>query len=702
MARPPTHILGTGIQRGFYLVRGGKPEYLGDRIEGSGYERATEMRRGLGLGIDAGGTYTDAILYDFGSRAVLASAKALTTHREPSRGIAEALDSLPAGLFAEIRRVSLATTFATNAIVEGKGRKVGLVLAGYDSYDMAGISHRPLRAVRGYHDTTGELLEDLDEAGVETAVRELIEAEGVEAIAVAGAGACRNPEHELTIKAIIRRSSGIHVVMGHELSSELDRILRATTTVLNARIGPLIVELGLALEKELLRRGIATALTVVKADGSLMNLAEACRKPIEMILSGPAASAQGALRLAGVEEALVVDMGGTTSDVAIAARGRPLMSARGAVIGEHRTAVRTLKSSSIGLGGDSEVLIERGELRVGPRRIMPVCHAVSLDDRVRALHAEIASSQLAEIAMMHPAQVFLPVCEPERETWLEPREIAVLRALRDGPQNILGLARALDYPFLSCIPMKRLEDSGFVMRCGFTPTDLLHAEGGFLRWDAEASIEALAGLAARLGVSPARFGTMLRAAMTEKLAHSVVFEAVADPGRVPREGDLALGGFGERFWKGAATGKADGALSYSMRLELPIIGVGAPMAAFLPDLARRLGTSAICPRHAETAGAVGTVISSVTEELELLIRARTGGGYSLFGPGFKKDFAGLDAAKTAAMESALSGIVEKAEEGGIADCIASVSLEDEILDLPEGSLYMETRIHAEASALVEA
>jgi N-methylhydantoinase A/oxoprolinase/acetone carboxylase beta subunit len=693
---------GAGIERRWYAVSKGSPRCLGESLEGSGYEYSTEISSGLGLGIDAGGTYTDAILYDFESRSVLASAKSLTTHVDPSVGIGRALDSLPSGRFGDIKRVSLATTFATNAIVEGKGRKVGLLLAGYDDYDLAKIGHRPRAVLKGRHDIMGKLLEDLDEVEVEAAVRELLERQGIEAFAVTSVGACRNPEHEVRIKAVIRRLSTLPVVMGHELSNELDRILRATTTVLNARISPLIVELGLALEKELGLRGISTPLTIVRADGSLMNLREACERPIEMILSGPAASAQGALRLAGIDAAIVVDMGGTTSDVAVAARGRPVMSGRGAVIGEYRTAVRTLKSSSIGLGGDSEIWIERGEPRVGPRRILPICFAVSADERVRERQAELSASSLAEIAMMHPAQVFILTSEPAGEAWLEPRERAVLSALREGPKNILDLSRALDYPFLSCIPMRRLEDFGYVMRCGLTPTDLLHAEGSFLRWDAEAAVGALAGYSARLGVSPKVCGKKLRDAITAKLYKAVVIEGIADSDRPRDERELAITGLGERFWSGSLSGRPDGALSYSIRLELPIIGVGAPMAAFLPDLASRLGTEAICPRYADTAGALGAVISAVTEEVELLIRPKAGGGYALFGPSLKNDYKKLGSAKAAAMELALNGIMEKAKAGDIENFIVEISLEDGIVDLAEdgGRLYMETRICASARAMV--
>ena len=181
---------------------------------------------------------------------------------------------------------------------------------------------------------------------------------------------------------------------------------------------------------------------------------------------------------------------------------------------------------------------------------------------------------------------------------------------------------------------------------------------------------------------------------------AVLDEGIADSGRPRTQGELALAGLGERFWTGAVSGKTDGAFSYSLRLELPIIGVGAPIAAFLPDLAARLGTTATCPEHADTAGAVGAVISAVTEELELLIRPKAGGGYSLFGPDFKFDHRELEAAKKAALDLALGGITEKARFGGLGDFIAEVSIEDENFQLEFGPLYMETTIHAAARMML--
>ncbi|MFP4541795.1 MAG: DUF1638 domain-containing protein, partial [Opitutales bacterium] len=225
---------------------------------------------GVGLGIDAGGTYTDAALYDFADRSVLAAGKGLTTPHDPSVGVAEALEALPADRLRAVRLVSLATTFATNAIVEGKGCRVGLLLAGYDAWSVERIPHRPLRTVPGAHGADGEERTPLDEAAARTAIRELVETEEVQALAIVGAFACRNPAHEARLRTIAADLCHLPVVCGHELSNELGAIERAVTAALNARISPVVVELVRSVEAVLARAGAEAPLTIVRADGSLV------------------------------------------------------------------------------------------------------------------------------------------------------------------------------------------------------------------------------------------------------------------------------------------------------------------------------------------------------------------------------------------------------------------------------------------------
>jgi N-methylhydantoinase A/oxoprolinase/acetone carboxylase beta subunit len=260
----------------------------------------------LALGIDTGGTYTDAALVDYDSGLVLNAAKALTTRRDLSIGIGEAIDAVfqqpsapaPAG----VNLVSLSTTLATNAIVEGQGSPVCLILIGYDpelirQYRFEGeLVTEDVVYIRGGHDIHGDEAAPLDEAALRQAV--LARRERVEAFAVSSYFGVRNPAHELCARELIEEITGLPVTCGHDLTTRLNSVRRATTVAINARLVPLLRELIGTLRRSLAERAIPAPLMVVKGDGSLVRAEWAMQRPIETILSGPAASAVGAWHLA--------------------------------------------------------------------------------------------------------------------------------------------------------------------------------------------------------------------------------------------------------------------------------------------------------------------------------------------------------------------------------------------------------------------
>src|SRR5579872_4668141 len=332
------------------------------------------------IGFDTGGTYTDAVAMDAG-RHIIASAKALTTHWDLSIGLGDALrallDALPVGADRGlISLVSVSTTLATNAVVENRFSSICTLLVGFDErmVQSSGLERggggRIVR-VRGGHDATGVEAEPLDEAAVDAAVAEL--ASTVEAFAVAALFSVRNPEHERRVRERIRALSRLPVTCSHELSSQLDAPKRALTAALNARLTPHLRHLLEALESVLARESIAASLMIVKGDGTLMRAQVALEYPVETVLSGPAASVVGAGFLSGQTEFAVADMGGTTTDVAIVADGVPVVREEGAVVGGWRTMVKAIDVHTCGLGGDSEVHLDReARLAVGPRKVMPL------------------------------------------------------------------------------------------------------------------------------------------------------------------------------------------------------------------------------------------------------------------------------------------------------------------------------------------
>ena len=217
----------------------------------------------------------------------------------------------------------------------------------------------------------------LDLAALEAALPEL--AAGVSGFAVCAYFAVRNPAHEIAARELIREKTGLPVTASHELSAKLGGPRRALTTLLNARLISMIDRLVAATEGFLEQRGIAAPLMVVRGDGALVSAAFARQRPIETILSGPAASLVGARHMTGLDEAVVSDIGGTTTDVAVLDNGRPRLDPEGATVGGFRTMVEAVAMRTFGLGGDSEVALEDGGLAprilLGPRRVVPLALA---------------------------------------------------------------------------------------------------------------------------------------------------------------------------------------------------------------------------------------------------------------------------------------------------------------------------------------
>ena len=303
------------------------------------------------LGVDTGGTYTDAVLLDEGdamiSSRVLASAKSLTTRPDLALGVGRAIDAVmaQAGVSpADVALVSLSTTLATNALVEGQGGRVALVFIGFDPAELtrAGLTEAlrgdPVIALAGGHNHAGGEVMPLDLAGLATALDGL--GPEITGFAVAASFATRNPGHELAAHDLIIARTGKPVTCSHELSAALGGPKRALTAVLNARLIGLITRLINACQAHMLARGISARLMVVRGDGALISAELARDRPIETILSGPAASIAGASWLTGESDALVSDIGGTTTDVCLLRDGKPAIDPQGARVGPYRPSAR--------------------------------------------------------------------------------------------------------------------------------------------------------------------------------------------------------------------------------------------------------------------------------------------------------------------------------------------------------------------------
>ena len=184
-----------------------------------------------------------------------------------------------------------------------------------------------------------------------------------------------NPEHEQRAYKAISSVCDLPVVLGHQLSTRLGSVERATTAALNASLLAVLQDFVIAVRRAMERRQIDAPLMVVRGDGTLMSDEFAARTPVETIHSGPAASAIGGRFLSRLDKALVVDVGGTTTDIALIEDGQVTVSEEGATVGDFKTSVKAANLLSIALGGDSHITWgHKKEVVIGPERVTPLAY----------------------------------------------------------------------------------------------------------------------------------------------------------------------------------------------------------------------------------------------------------------------------------------------------------------------------------------
>jgi N-methylhydantoinase A/oxoprolinase/acetone carboxylase beta subunit len=296
--------------------------------------------------------------------------KVPTDSQDLFRTILQGLDEITADIDpAGIRRAVLSTTLTTNTIIQKRTAPVGMIVS-----SGPGIDPRLFRtndhfyAVAGCIDHRGRDIKPIDPDEVHQVAQELKTA-GIQQVGVVGKFSPRNPDHELAIADLIGDDFD-QLFLGHRISGDLNFPRRIATTFLNASVYPIHKEFFQAVQRSLQQKGLEVPIRLLKPDGGNMSFESAVDYPAQTILSGPAASVMGALAFATRSgTTLLLDIGGTTTDMAILIDGVPLLDPQGIQIGEYKTLIRALKTQSIGVGGDSAVHIEGGELRVGPDRL---------------------------------------------------------------------------------------------------------------------------------------------------------------------------------------------------------------------------------------------------------------------------------------------------------------------------------------------
>ena len=472
----------------------------------------------------------------------------------------------------------MSTTLATNAVVENRGARVALFVLGT-------VRHFKLPVVatiffKGGHTITGEEEEPLDLEGLVDTLPTL--APEVDSYAVCGAMSIKNPTHELVARQAISLLDPKPVFCSHQVSTHPGMLERSATACLHARLMPLMTDFLASIQRSMLAAGLDCPVTIICGNGTGADLGAIVDQAAVTMASGPAATARfGAA--GGSRTALVVDVGGTTTDVCLLRDGAPRINREGCTIGRWRTHVEAVDMYTAGAGGDSRITCHRdGRIELEPARVQPLAMTPDLPDPRTWMDAGLDSV------------LVLPVAGLDREVIDADPVLTALDRLGPLPPSSLGAESGITGILLE----KRLEHLAYRQRlvlAGFTPTDGLHALGRLDIGAREHSERAAMVLAAAAGLAPETFCRRVVEA-AETAIETIILSYL---GRTVWQDDQAV----------PVLNRRDNEL-FTLRfaLKLPLVGIGAAARSFLPGVAERLGTTVTFLDHCEVGNAIGAAL----------------------------------------------------------------------------------------------
>jgi N-methylhydantoinase A/oxoprolinase/acetone carboxylase beta subunit len=576
----------------------------------------------LVIGIDTGGTFTDGVVMNYATREVRAAEKSLTTRDDLSRGITDVLNRLPIPDPSHIKLVGISSTLATNSIAEDKTRRVGLLLIGYDrdlikSY---GLDTHMRADKKGYfkggHTSNGQEKAPLDTESIRAWIEK--HKKKVDVFAVSSYFSPLDTSHEDRVYDIIRSECNKPVVCGHQLSTALDSVKRAATAAINASLVAVMNEFIDAMKRSLAQRGIDAPLMIVKGDGALMPYDEAIRKPVETVLSGPAASAMGGHFLSRKNTAVMVDMGGTTTDIALVDNGRVMVSQEGTRVGEVETAIKAAAIRTACIGCDSRIAFEQGhKVHIGPDRVIPLCRLAA---RFREVRDELLGLKKKKTGSVTAEQL---------EYWYAPKKIdlrhasgnerrkKLIQLLNQRPMSLRELFDTIGVHHGVQLSATDLLHHGYIETAALAPTDLLHAVGRMDTWDAEVSRVAIE---LWCDIHQWQYDELITTAW-DHLVTRMVEEIIVFLVQQRHEEDMpdAIEGTWGRWLFEQAFDQSRHGMSVTINAEIPVVGIGAPADIFVRKAADMLNAPFILPHAYEAANAVGAVAGSVMVHKEAIL-----------------------------------------------------------------------------------
>ena len=628
----------------------------------------------IGIGIDTGGTYTDAVIYDFSNNNVICSSKALTTHEQLETGIINALSLLNQTYFSQVEIVALSTTLATNACVENKGGRAKLMFFGVDKkvFDMVGVNYgltdkNDVYLCESSSDFNGSKAIEPDWDNLFDNLSDwLCDAQGLGIVEVFAMNNGAMLEKRAKEKVLERYD--IPVVCGHELFYELNSIQRGSSTLLNAKLIPIIQQFIESIKKALSDKNIKAPIAIIRSDSTKMSEEYSRMKPVETILSGPASSVTGGIAMTGEKNCLIIDMGGTTTDISIVKDGVPLNADSGIKIGSWKTFVHGVFIDTFGLGGDSAIRVEHGKIVQQPQRMIPLCIAAS---KWPYINQELETLLDSGKFHSYPLYEFLHLQkEITNKSIYAKDELELCDLLKGGPMLYEKAALALNRDIYT-LNTKRLESEGIIIRIGLTPTDIMHIKGDYSQFDERASKIAveyvLACMREEIGIdmTEEEFCDAVYDTVKLKLYENIVRILLND--KYP---DNFKNGLNEQLLtliRSSYNDKLQNDLPIMFHTNYSLVGIGAPTHIFLPDVAKALGTRCVIPENAKVANAIGAVVSNIRSIYQIELRPEYDGSFLVFGPEGKHIENDIESALEYAKKAAEEAAIKDARLKGITD-----------------------------------
>jgi N-methylhydantoinase A/oxoprolinase/acetone carboxylase beta subunit len=541
------------------------------------------------IGIDTGGTFTDAVLVEQESGKVIETAKEITTHHNLAIGTGRALASLlsKSSISAgQIGGVTVSTTLATNSVVENKGARVAIIVIGY-------VKHfkLPVKAVvfvKGGHTIKGEEEQPLEIDYLVTLLEGL--KNEVDAFGVCSAMSMINPSHELVTEKAISMIAPKPTFCSHRISQQAGMEERAATAGLHAKLMPIMEDFVAGVSCAMEEQDLTCPMIIVSGNGKPVDKEFAVKNAGVTVASGPACTATfGAI--SARQDSLVIDVGGTTTDITMLENGKLVLDDEGCRIGQWRTHVEAVNMFTGGIGGDSHVIVNDDlTLTIGPNRVLPFARSQNLPPLKDWLGTDTRSKTIQIV---------------EGGTCTVQKNNEVFSLLQQ--HKSLTPAQLREMTGLGGIPLQTiLDDLGrkqLLTETGFTPTDALHVLGRLEFGDREKAIEAAKFLAALRNQNPEDFCQDVLN-QTEGIIENMIIDYVI-----------------QRYWGNSLTNfisrKNDHpVLKVQFSLRIPLIGIGAAARQLLPNVAKKLGTSITFPENCEVGNAIGAALVGMQQMKE--------------------------------------------------------------------------------------